>query len=461
MLFALSMCSSSIVCSADETTATTINTYEYVSNTTTTSTVENTVMTMTSADETSTTLDTTLESTDTTTTTLETSISTEPITTETTPVETLGFKPNDNIEAMNTQSIEESINKELLNSLSYSAKLILIQNEVDEYLYNTTQLTPDEALKIVRKYISRVCSYTEISGSEVLHLCKYANDIVKEQNLRIEKNKQFYENINKVLDNINYSNYASIESYCKYLIKDGFKNQILSSKEALTLMQSIHKTVISRLSDWELDLVKYENYGFNSNQTLVTKWNASYPDMQGWIYIADSTVDYPVMQYYDNNDYYLQHSWNGAESPRGTIELDYRSTLIGTKDLEESTENVLIYGHNLSDNTMFSSLENYKKESYYKSHQLIEISTLEGQRLYKVYAVCSIFGLADGTKFKYWDDKYVSMDEETFNEHIKLTKENILYDINDYPQFGQDILTLQTCDGSNGWRIVIFAKRVK
>lgn len=465
MLFALNMLSSSIICSADETTTTVVATatktsHTYVSNTTTDSTIENTVMTMTSIDGTSTTLDTTSESSD-ITTTLETSISTEPSTTETTPVETLGFKPNDNIEDINTQTIEKSINQDLLNSISYSEKLILIQNEVDDYLYNTTQLTPDEALKIVRKYISKVCSYTEISGSEVLQLCKYANDIVKEQNIRIEKNKQFYENINKILDNTNYSNYASTENYCKYIIKEGFKTQILSSKETLTLMQSIHKTVMSKLSKWELDLVNYQNYGFNSNQTLVTQWNTSYPDMQGWIYIADSTVDYPVMQYYDNNDYYLQHSWNGAESSRGTIELDYRSTLIGTKDSKNSTENVLIYGHNLSDNTMFSSLENYKKESYYKSHQLVEISTLEGQRLYKIYAVCSIFGLADGTKFKYWDDKYVSMDEELFNEHLKLTKENILYDIKDYPQFGQDILTLQTCDGSDGWRIVIFAKRVK
>ena len=53
------------------------------------------------------------------------------------------------------------------------------------------------------------------------------------------------------------------------------------------------------------------------------------------------------------------------------------------------------------------------------------------------------------------------MNEETFNEHLKLTKENMYYDTGIVPTFGQDILTLQTCDTVDGWRVVLFAKRVK
>jgi sortase B len=163
----------------------------------------------------------------------------------------------------------------------------------------------------------------------------------------------------------------------------------------------------------------------------------------------------------EDNEYYLQHSWDGSVSSHGTIELDYRCSLIDDDDSPEETKNVLIYGHNLSNGKMFSNLEYYKSKSYWESNPLIEISTEDGQRLYEIYAVCSIYGLIDGTQFKYWDDKYINMDEDTFNEHLNLTKQTMIYDTGIEPEFGQDILTLQTCDGSNGWRIVIFAKRVK
>ena len=141
----------------------------------------------------------------------------------------------------------------------------------------------------------------------------------------------------------------------------------------------------------------------------------------------------------EDNEYYLQHNWDGSESSRGTIELDYRCSLTEKSDKEDVTQNVLIYGHNLSDNTMFSSLTNYKNKSYWQEHQYIEISTENHQRLYQIYAVCSIYGRTDGTKFRYWGDKYLTMNEETFNEHLKLTKENMYYDTGIVPTFGQDI----------------------
>ena len=110
---------------------------------------------------------------------------------------------------------------------------------------------------------------------------------------------------------------------------------------------------------------------------------------------------------------------------------------------------------------MFSQLAYYKDINYYSQHPLIEISTDTDQRLYKIYACCSISGLAADTNFMYWNEKYINMDEDTFNEHIALTKQTMLYDTNDFPEYGQDILTLQTCDGNDGMRVVIFAKRVK
>lgn len=445
-VFVLSMLSSAMVCSADETTAVTTAVSKYVSETVTTTPVELTKTNVTTSLETT---ETALETTAPIETTMEETVE-ETVMPETTTILT----------TITSEPITIIINDGVLMKLSYKDRLIAIQDRVDDYLYNTS-LTPDDAFNVAREYLKRTCMLTEVSTKDMLYLLKYANNIVDAQNNQIKLNQKFYTNLENILSSTNSKNYTSIETYCKHLIKSGFKNGHISAKEAITLMNSIHDKVMDSLSQWDLDLITYSNYQFLSNQSLVNKWNGSYPDMKGWIYIADNPIDYPLMQYPFDNNYYLEHSWNGAESSRGTIELDYRCSLVDPIDTSKVTNNVLIYGHNLSDNTMFSSLMNYKSKSYWQDHQLIEINTDKDQRLYQIYATCSILGLADGTKFNYWNEKYISMDEDLFNEHIKLTEETMLYDTNILPEFGQDILTLQTCDGNDGWRIVIFAKRVK
>lgn len=84
-------------------------------------------------------------------------------------------------------------------------------------------------------------------------------------------------------------------------------------------------------------------------------------DILAWISVPDTGIDYPVVQGTDN-DYYLRRlvtkEWNSS----GSIFLDYRSA----PDLSDPYS--IIYGHNMLNGTMFSSLMEYKNQDFYQTH---------------------------------------------------------------------------------------------
>ena len=93
------------------------------------------------------------------------------------------------------------------------------------------------------------------------------------------------------------------------------------------------------------------------------------PDMVGWIRIDGTEVDYPVM-YTPGEDYYLYRDFDKQESKQGCIFIDKHATL------EPRDTNLLFHGHNMKDGSMFRTLLEYKKESYYKEHPTIHFDTL-------------------------------------------------------------------------------------
>ena len=105
------------------------------------------------------------------------------------------------------------------------------------------------------------------------------------------------------------------------------------------------------------------------------------PHVIGWIYAPDTPINYPIVQTKNNSDY-LRKALDGSYSHGGTVFLDYRCE----RDL--SGLNSIIYGHNLLDQTMFGTLERYKKQSYYEAHPTLYLLTPEGD-----YRVDLIAGL--------------------------------------------------------------------
>lgn len=93
-------------------------------------------------------------------------------------------------------------------------------------------------------------------------------------------------------------------------------------------------------------------------------------DCIGWIYIPGTSVNYPVMHTPANPQKYLRRDFYGNYSQSGVPFLDSRCNLTDT--------NLIIYGHNMRNGTMFSEMKNYVNADFRKAHPIIEFETANG-----------------------------------------------------------------------------------
>ncbi len=92
------------------------------------------------------------------------------------------------------------------------------------------------------------------------------------------------------------------------------------------------------------------------------------PNVLGWLYSSDTQINYPVVIYCDNK-HYLTHDYTGSHSSSGALFFDFRLTE------QLSGENLIIYGHHMKDRSMFGSLLQYQKQSYYEEHPTMYLIT--------------------------------------------------------------------------------------
>ncbi|MBE6780240.1 MAG: sortase [Ruminococcaceae bacterium] len=135
-------------------------------------------------------------------------------------------------------------------------------------------------------------------------------------------------------------------------------------------------------------------------------------DCVGWVYIAGTRVNYPVMYTPDKPEKYLKRDFYGRIMGSGVPFIDARCNLDST--------NIIIYGHNMKNLSMFGGLRKYLDKSYLKAHPTIEFETLDG---------CVKYDIIDVRKTDIKDDWYTH---------------NL-----DGNQDGKEYLTLSTCYGLN------------
>jgi len=183
----------------------------------------------------------------------------------------------------------------------------------------------------------------------------------------------------------------------------------------------------------------------------LTAYNA---DQIGWIYIADTLVNYPVMQTRDDPEYYLHHDFYHDYSTHGVPFLEANCDIA-------ASENLLIYGHHMRDGTMFAVLEKYKDESFCSEHSIIEFDTLVSEGTYLVIAAFNTQANT-GSSSDYAYQSYLELDnQEEFDTFYDDIKARSLYETNVTAQLGDRFITLTTCEYSkkNG-RMVVIAKLI-
>ena len=193
----------------------------------------------------------------------------------------------------------------------------------------------------------------------------------------------------------------------------------------------------------------------SEGEDILSKYKELYlqnEDMVGWISIAGTTLNYPVMQSKNNPNYYLKRNFEKAYSDLGVPYVQENCDLL-------NSDNLIIYGHHIKGGKMFGALEDYKSKNFYEEHKIIQFDTLTEQAEYEIVAVFKTVAYsAEG--YRYYD--FVNAEtEETFDDYIAKCKELALYDTGVSAEYGDKLITLSTCEYSaqNG-RLVVVAKRV-
>ncbi|NLT08145.1 MAG: class B sortase, partial [Ruminococcus sp.] len=190
-------------------------------------------------------------------------------------------------------------------------------------------------------------------------------------------------------------------------------------------------------------------------------------DVVGVISIPDTKVNNPLMQA-DDNSKYLNMKIDGSESRAGEIFLDFRNHFDEIDDegylKYPNSDNLVIYGHNMGDETMFGTLKYYHRNGdYYGEHPIIELNSNCMTYKYKIFAFFILDADDDtSTKFDCWNKLNFS-DEKEFYNFVNEAKRRTLR-LNDVDvKYGDKLVTLSTCNtylGDRG-RLIIMGRLVR
>ena len=176
-------------------------------------------------------------------------------------------------------------------------------------------------------------------------------------------------------------------------------------------------------------------------------------DFVGWLRIQDSVIDYPVMKSSeDDPEYYLNRDFNGEPSSSGCL-------FVGAGcDLDSTV--FVVYGHNMSNNTMLGTLDDYADYGYANGHQVIELKTPTENRRYRVFAAFQSKVYAEGESgFRYYDC-VGSLERGAYEEVVQAIQGVSVVDIKNAPDYPQQILLLSTCSyHTDDGRFVVAAYR--
>ena len=163
------------------------------------------------------------------------------------------------------------------------------------------------------------------------------------------------------------------------------------------------------------------------------------PDIVGWLEIKGTNVSYPVLQGTDN-EFYMTHNYKKEKSKNGSIFLskDY--------DWNIPSTNLLIYGHNMQNGTMFEELLKYADYNFYVQHPIINFTTVDEDAEYEIISVFKsrVYYKSEQNVFRYY--YFINAEtEDEYNEFVSNAKNASLYNIDANATYGDQLITLSTC----------------
>lgn len=154
------------------------------------------------------------------------------------------------------------------------------------------------------------------------------------------------------------------------------------------------------------------------------------PDIVGWLFIEGTNINYPVVQGEDNS-YYLDHLFDETYNPSGCIFLDENCSS------DFSDQHSIIYGHNMLDGIMFSSLTAYKRQEFYEQHPAALLLTPTHKYKIRLFSGYVAESSSNAWKRKFQDD--------SFGSWLSDITSRSAFRSESFPGVENRIITLSTC----------------
>ncbi|MFR3237169.1 MAG: class B sortase [Acutalibacter sp.] len=166
-------------------------------------------------------------------------------------------------------------------------------------------------------------------------------------------------------------------------------------------------------------------------------------DCVGWLTIPDTTVDYPVMFTPDEPERYLRREFHGQSASGGTPFLDGRNAA------QVEGQNLIVYGHNMLDGSMFKPIVQYLKPNFRQTHQDIYLELGGAQYRYQVLAVLET--TVDSPVYRYTDLSDPAAESDFRSVLFQAANLDVIHHTEGY-------LTLSTCgDWGGDTRVLVVA----
>lgn len=203
---------------------------------------------------------------------------------------------------------------------------------------------------------------------------------------------------------------------------------------------------LSPLSDSAINTDLDKHKKDTENEKNLKDMNSDY---KFWIKVDGTNIDFPVVQGKDN-DFYLHHNFNKEKSFSGSIFVD------SSNDLNNDS-NIVIYGHNMRNDTMFAQMKHFKNENFFDENKYITLYK-DGKKLnFEIFSV-----YLSNAKDLDSELKLSFSNKESYETYLKEQADKSLFkrEVIDL-QPNNKIITLVTCSYEfDDARIVVVAKEV-
>lgn len=284
------------------------------------------------------------------------------------------------------------------------------------------------------------------------------------------------DSISEAMRKVVFTSALAVVGACTFLIGDYYID-LYQAKKDYQAMQADYEEARKRRGfqdDGKSDetqvggMIEYLDYNYVADRFL-----SQNPDLVGYICIPDTLVSYPVVQKksldpnVNMNDYYLYRTFHQESSKSGCIFMDYRchfDEVVDHRRVVDNSGNLLIYGHNMNNQTMFGSLRNYVNSPYYyMEHPVVELDSIYNSYKYKIFAIFIVDGDDYESKYAFncWN-KLDFTDEDDFYNFVNDAKKRTMINTNVDVKYGDPLLTLYTCNGLvKNAKLILLCRQVR